>query len=307
MKERLLAAGFALFMTSCGGAGPSEEAVSSSGAEDVKLSVYVVNYPLQYFAERIGGDRVAVHFPAPSEGDPAFWSPDPSNVAQYQAADLILLNGADYAKWVPKVTLPPSKLVDTSESFKDRVIYFEDATTHSHGPGGEHSHGESAFTTWLDFGLALEQAKSIRDALVEARPEDERMFQERFQALESDLTGLSSQLEALVEGKTEAPLVGSHPVYQYLARKYGLDIVSVHFEPDEMPDPKGWQELEHLLEDHPAKWMLWEGEPLGETQAKLEELGVKSVVFDPCGNRPSEGDFLSRMKNNIANLEKVLK
>ncbi len=28
-----------------------------------KLSVYVVNYPLKYFAERIGGDNVKVVFP----------------------------------------------------------------------------------------------------------------------------------------------------------------------------------------------------------------------------------------------------
>ncbi len=72
-----------------------------------------------------------------------------------------------------------------------------------------------------------------------------------------------------------------------------------------MPEPKGWQELEHILESHPAKWMLWEGEPMGEAKAKLEELGVKSVVFDPCGNKPSQGDFLSLMKSNIASLEQV--
>ncbi len=176
MRMTLLMIGLVLFLTSCGGAGPTEESLSPTEAENAKLSVYVVNYPLQYFAERIGGDRVDVHFPAPSEGDPAFWSPDPSAVAEYQAADLILLNGADYAKWVPKVTLPPSKLVDTSVSFQDRIIYVEDAATHSHGPGGEHSHGESAFTTWLDLTLALEQAKAIRDAFAKARPEDEGLL-----------------------------------------------------------------------------------------------------------------------------------
>ena len=32
----------------------------------------------------------------------------------YQGADLILLNGATYAKWIDRVTLPASKLVDTS-------------------------------------------------------------------------------------------------------------------------------------------------------------------------------------------------
>ncbi|MBW1743769.1 MAG: hypothetical protein JRJ47_10130 [Deltaproteobacteria bacterium] len=40
------------------------------------LSVYVVNYPLKYFAERIGGDHVDVEFPAPKGTDPAYWIPN---------------------------------------------------------------------------------------------------------------------------------------------------------------------------------------------------------------------------------------
>jgi zinc transport system substrate-binding protein len=304
MLFRHLVVGLVIVFFGCGGAGPSEE-TSPSGTGDAKLSVYVVNYPLQYFAERIGGDRVEVHFPAPSDGDPAFWSPDMATVTQYQAADLIMLNGADYAKWVPTVTLPTSKLVDTSEGFKDRIIYEEEAMTHSHGPGGEHSHGASAFTTWLDFGLAVEHAASIRDAFIKARPEYESTFQEGFQALESDLMALDMELEALVADKSQIPLTGSHPVYQYLARRYGLDIQSVHFEPGEMPGQEGWHELEHIMQSHPAKWMLWEGEPLPETKARLEEMGVGSVVFDPCGNKPVVGDFLSLMKNNIATLKPV--
>ena len=71
---------------------------ASAGAKDpdAPLSVYVVNYPLQYFAERIGGPDVRVVFPAPADGDPAFWKPSPEQIAAYQKADLILLNGASY-------------------------------------------------------------------------------------------------------------------------------------------------------------------------------------------------------------------
>jgi zinc transport system substrate-binding protein len=51
--------------------------------------------------------------------------------------------------------------------------------------------------------------------------------------------------------------------------------------------------------------MIWEGEPLPESVAKLKEMGIESIVFDPCGNRPDEGDFLSVMKNNVANLRRI--
>jgi zinc transport system substrate-binding protein len=78
-----------------------------------KLRVYTVNYPLAYFAERIAGDLATVIFPAPPNVDPAFWMPNAETIAAYQTADLILLNGADYAKWTAKVSLPRSRLVDT--------------------------------------------------------------------------------------------------------------------------------------------------------------------------------------------------
>ena len=127
-----------------------------------RLVVYAVNYPLAYFAERIGAEHVEVHFPAPAGVDPAFWVPNAETVAGYQGADLILLNGADYAKWVTKATLPMSAMVNTTAAATDRYIEIEALTTHSHGPEGEHAHGGTAFTTWLDMRLALCQATSGR-------------------------------------------------------------------------------------------------------------------------------------------------
>ena len=46
--------------------------------ESGPLVVYTVNYPLAYFAERIGGEAVEVHFPAPPDEDPAYWEPAPT-------------------------------------------------------------------------------------------------------------------------------------------------------------------------------------------------------------------------------------
>jgi len=101
------------------------------------------------------------------------------------------------------------------------------------------------------------------------------------------------------------PILGSHPVYQYLARRYLINLRSIHFEPGEYPDAKSWRELKKLLEQHPAKWMLWEDQPLERTVATLQQLGVQSLVFNPCGNTPKQGDFLDVLRNNVNNLGKV--
>ena len=86
-----------------------------------------------------------------------------------------------------------------------------------------------------------------------------------------------------------------------------MNLASVHFEPDEFPDAGAWRDLETRLADHPARWMLWEGEPLPETAAKLSDLGIESVVFDPCGNTPTEGDYLTVMKANATTLSQVFR
>jgi len=280
-------------------------AINSGGAAD-KLTVYVVNYPLQYFAERIGGEHVNVVFPAPADIDPAYWMPDAKTISDYQTADLILLNGAGYAKWINKATLPQFRMVNTSAGFKEQYIETAEILTHSHGSEGEHAHESLAFTTWIDFSLAARQAKAIAEALSRKRPEMKDGFQKNFQELEQDLLKLDRNLTDLVSKDPSRPLVVSHPVYDYFARRYGLNTKSVHWEPDEIPTNDQMLELNRILKEHPAKWMIWEGIPTKKSVERLQVIGVESLVFDPCGNAPNQGDFLSVMRQNVKNLEPAL-
>ena len=270
------------------------------------VTIFVVNYPLKYFAERIGGKHVRVVFPAPSGEDPAFWTPDAETIAAYQNAELILLNGATYAKWTNTVSLPASRTVDTSASLKERFIKVEDSVSHSHGTGAEHAHAGTAFTTWLDPTMAAAQAAEIQQALARARPQYAAEFQRNLAALQADLNDLDRQFSAAVEGHTEQPIFFSHPVYQYLQRRYQLNGKSVHWEPGEVPTEEARKEFQELLAQHPAKRMVWEGPPIQENVKWLAELGVQSTVIDPCGNRPEDGDYLEVMRHNVENLRRAL-
>jgi zinc transport system substrate-binding protein len=271
------------------------------------LTVYTVNYPLFYFAERIGGAHVNVIFPAPSGIDPAFWTPDIETVRKYQQADLIILNGADYAKWTKKVSLPRLRTVDTARPFRDNLILIETSTTHNHGPGGDHSHGGTAFTTWLDFDQALKQAEAIMKSFVRKVPDHRQAFADNFATLEKDLLNLDNQLKTITKDQASLPIVASHPIYQYLARRYNLNLKMMMWEPEEDPGGAEWKKLKEQLIEHPAKWMLWEGEPLPDSVARLQSMDINSTVFSPCFSRPESGDFLTVMHQNIKNIEKVFK
>ena len=270
-----------------------------------KLTVYTVNYPLAYFAERIGGEHVEVVFPVPHDVDPAFWEPTAKDIAAFQQADVILLNGAGYARWLKRASLPRRKLVNTSAAFQQGYIHVTKTVTHQHGPGGVHSHAGTAFTTWLDFSQAIQQAKAIQLALEKHRPEYVDVFRRNYTVLEAELHNLDKQLTELAARDPNSLFVASHPVYQYFSRRYQLNLQSVMWEPDALPAEHQWEGLRRLLRNHSAKWMIWEGEPDEQSVTGLKETGINSLVFSPCANVPNEGDFMSVMTENVTQLEKA--
>jgi len=294
-----------LGQTSCRQPDDSVGSQPSPRSGNAKPIVYVVNYPLGYFAERIGGELIDVRFPAPAGVDPAFWKPSAETIIVYQNADLILLNGAAYAKWVPNATLPEARVVNTTAALQAEYIELSDALLHAHGPDGEHSHAGTAFTTWLDPLMAVEQARAVKNAIQQLLPERAKELESRFTGLEADLRELDRQMQELANKKGETLLVASHPVYQYLARRYKLQLQSVHWEPDEIPNADALKSLDTLLKQHSAKWMIWEGTPVDDSVKMLNEKGIQSIVFAPCGNVPQAGDYLSVMRDNLRNLRSI--
>ncbi len=179
--------------------------------------------------------------------------------------------------------------------------------THSHGPTGDHSHGGTAFTTWLDFSQAAQQAKAIYRVLARKLPAHQAELAENFEALEKDLMSLDEKMMDLSKKNPDHPLLASHPIYQYLARRYELNIKMLMWEPYTDPGKQEWKHFQELLTEHPAGWMIWEGDPLNSSVKQLEDINIQGVVFSPCFANPEEGDFLSVMQENIKNMEIIFK
>ncbi len=292
----------ALAVAGCGGDRTTDPApVVARGKPTVAAS----NYPLAYFAERLAGDLVTVSFPVPAGEDPAFWQPSESDIAILQRADAILINGADYEYWLRTTTLPEDRVINTSQSFADAYIKGPHTVTHSHGPEGAHEHGVMEFTTWLDPRQAIQQVAAVQAALARVHPAGAETFAAQDRKLVAELEALDARLAQAAQAWGSRPLLASHPVYSYLARRYNLKLESVHWEPGELPPDEEWSQLATLRKTHAATVMLWEDEPLPETRARLQAAGVACVLFRPCGNRPPAGDFLSEMRANAERLDQA--
>lgn len=256
---------------------------------DGPLKVYASMYPVQAFAERVGGAHVEVTCPV--ESDPASWMPGERDILAMQEADLIVLNGANFEAWPDKVSLPESRLLRTAAGVE--LLHYEDAVVHSHGPSGAHSHEGIDGHTWLDPQNAKRQADAIRQALSRLRPANAADFAANFAKLAADLDALDAAFRQL----SPPPMLANHPAYNYLARRYGWTIHNLDLDPGEMPA----DEVLVAIRNGDARVLLWEAAPLAEIATRLEqECKVKSIVFSPCETAPASGDYLDVMRRNLA-------
>lgn len=247
----------------------------STPAAAEPLRITAAHNVLARFAEAIGGADVSVSMPVPEGRDPALWRPSISQISEIQSSDLILLNGADYAAWAGKTSLPRARTVITARSFKDRFIETEGSITHSHGPDGEHAHAGLDPHTWLDFAQAAQQAEAIAKALARTLPgADGAALSEELRALDAGMLAIAAKLPR--------PIIAAHPRYAYFARAYGLEIVSLDWPKGEAPSAEALAALDAALAAHPqAKLFFWEGTPTPEGVAALSARGLTGILFDP--------------------------
>jgi zinc transport system substrate-binding protein len=290
---------FVLFVLGSCGSKDKKDNSEENSANSKTLAV--TNYPLYFFTQMIAGEEFEVLFPVPRDEDPAFFEPTAEIVSKYQSAEIIFINGAGYESWVDKVALSQRKIVNTTSNVSEKYIK-EKGMSHSHGPDGEHDHAETAFTTWLDQSIALDQAKLIYEKLKKSYPENGQKFDNNYSELESGIIELDNKMDNLFKPYRGKTLYASHPVYQYLGSRYGINIKSEHWEPGQSVEPDMVKTFVESLDVDDTKIMLWEGKPHPETRQLLEEYSVRCVLFIPCGNKPQEGDYLSVMKQNIENL-----
>ena len=287
----------------------SEEADSHSkapGQTDAQPTVLTTFYPTQYFAQRIAQDAARVVCPIPDEADPSTWMPSAAVIQSYQRADLIVVNGANFESWIDKVTLPPSKIIETSKPFEASWVRYENAVVHRHGPGGDHSHEGIDGHTWLDPINAMAQAREIEQGLAARWPDRADVFANGFASLRRDLEKLDGRLRAFAAAWDGRAFTASHPAYNYLAKRYGLAIANLDLDPSRLPDEATLETAQAVAARYGAKHLLWEAWPAPEVALAMEGAGLKNVPFIPCETPPEVGDYLTAMRQNLDRLEALL-
>lgn len=306
---RIVLLGLGALLASCGGEPPVPGPATRSGPPTVAATFEL----LGEIARRLGGEDVRVIAPLPPDEDPAWWRPTGDVVSALQQADVVLANGASYERWLDKVSLPRARLVKTTALIKEPLRKVKDATVHSHGPGGAHSHEGLDGYTFVDPTLLREQVEAVRRALRGVAPHASERIDARAQALDDELAATAAAAAALRRPGEHEVVVTAHPVYGYLARRLGWTTVDVAWVPDKAPDAAALAHLKERLAGHEASVLLWPWTPPAETVTAVEAAtGLRSVVV-PIGDvllpedRAAGRDVLAAFRAGLQRLDDALR
>jgi zinc transport system substrate-binding protein len=316
------AAATALLLAGCGSDG------AQAGAAD-GVAVAAAFYPLQWAAERVGGDRVEVTSLTPPGAEPHDLELTPQDVASLSEADLVVyLEGfqaaideavteAGDAAWDAGQAADLS-LTTTGEHSHEGETEEEHAEHAGEEGHAEEEHAEEGHADeggevtdphfWLDPTRLAAVGDALAERLAEVDPDGAATYEENAAALRGDLEALDAEMEQGLADCAVTTLVTSHDAFGYLADRYGLEVVGISgLSPSAEPSAASLAEISTLVRERGVTTVYTEtlvDPAVAETVA--QEAGVRTAVLDPLEGLTDESagsDHLEVMRANLATLQ----
>jgi zinc transport system substrate-binding protein len=281
-----------LMTLSACGSGATNEPTSSAGW-DVVTSFY----PLQFVAERVGGDLVTVTNLTKPGVEPHDLELAPQDLGTLTDADLaIYLAGFQPAVDDAVAQKSEGQVLDVSDAADLSLTYSSDgdALTDPH--------------FWLDPMRMADVADDVSAALSQLDPPAQATFEANAAELRADLADLDSAFRKGLADCERRQLVTSHTAFGYLADAYNLEQVGLTgLSPDTEPNPQQLATVTEFVRDNDVQTIFYEtlvSPDVAETVANA--TGANTDVLDPLEglSDASQGDdYLQVMESNLANIE----
>ena len=220
MKRMILVFGIALivfqpFSASAGG---------QKSIEQGEPIAFVSIGPQRYLVQSIAGSRFRVEVLVQPGQDPHTFEPTPKQMTQLSRGKLYFSIGVAFEQsLIPRIrsSNPQLKIIDTQAGIELREIEAGDHEGEDHDEHGLDPH------TWLSPVLAKRQARTIRDALIEADPGGRGVYEAGYQSLAAELDSLNEEIAAALASYRGREIFVYHPAYGYFTDEYGLEQVAV--------------------------------------------------------------------------------
>lgn len=226
-------------------------------------------------------------------------------IEDLQEADLIVRSSLQDEAWLDYISLPRSRVVDISQGLEMDALKSHDAIVHSHGPEGAHSHSKPAIAPWLDLTILLKQIKNIEDALHQKLPHTPAIAKNS-QALQQDIAALHEEMTALGKSARDVHFFAPYAAYDYLARRYGLSIMSLGWRQDGAPTDAQWQVITKKRRVGERVFMLCSRPPSAAIARRLSAQDIGVIMFNSLDADCLDADVAAVIKQNITAMRKAL-
>jgi len=266
-------------------------------ADNSKLQVISSFYTLHEFSQNIGQEKVDVTLLVPAGVAPHDWGPTIKDVQRMQKSDLIIINGIGFENWVDNLdeTDYQGVIVDTSNGILVRNFDQEQINS----SGDPH--------IWLNPVYAKIQVQNIANAFSNSDPDNQQYYQfNAAQYIEQlDLLDLKIRNEL---SDCNQDFVAFHDAFSYFADEYNLNqhtIISSN-SPHGEATARTLEEIISTSRELNIKVIFSEENVNTRTSEIIaNEIGGKVLVLSTL-EIFSDGTYISKMTENLSNLEEAL-
>ncbi|MEE1739151.1 metal ABC transporter substrate-binding protein [Streptomyces sp. BE147] len=304
---------------------------AADGSNDGKLKVTASFYPMQFLAERIGGEHVAVTSLTKPGVEPHDLELTPRQIGSISDSDYVLyLKGIqpavdDAIKQSGVKNTVDAATLTTLENHGAQVSGHDHEGEEEHGHEGEeahgeheegdgHNHGEEGGADphiWLDPVKYAEVAKGVGKSLQKADPDHAADYARNTTALVDELGALNTAFETGLKNTATKTFITTHSAFGYLAERYGLTQEGIAgVDPEAEPSPARIQEIHTVAGKSGATTVFFETLASDRTAKTLaKDTGLKTGVLDPLEGitgKSKGADYTEVMESNLAALQKAL-
>ena len=307
-------------LASCAALSPgSDSTAAASGAAPTAapsgaLTVSTSFYPIQYLAQAIGGEHVAVTSVTPTNVEPHDFELSPKDVTALSASSLVLyVSGFQPSLDDALAQVSGPAVVDLAGSVD---LVHHDGVEEEHEEGAteaahDHDHDPAAALDphfWLDPVRMQAAAKAVEAALAQADPAHADDYAANLDTLNATLADLNTSYSTGLGHCERTTFVTSHAAFGYLADRYGLTQASISsVDPESEPSPAELAEVKKVVESTGTTTIFTEELVSPETaQAVAAETGAQTRVLSPIESAPESGDYAGVMRTNLEELRTAL-
>lgn len=289
-------------LVAAGCSSDDDDASGAAGADGEQLSVYASFYPLQWVAERVGGDAVAVSPLTPPGVEPHDLELSPQDVAALSESDLVVyLSGFQPAVDDAVDQNAADRGFDAADSARLDLTW---------APIEEGEQSDEAVTDphfWLDPIRLADFADALAERLGDLDDGNAEDYAANAEELRGDLEALHAEFADGLASCTNRSLVTSHNAFGYLAEAYGFEQIGIAgLSAEDEPSPSDLAAASEFVRTNGVTTIYYEtliSPAIAETVAT--ETGARTEVLDPIEGLTEQsqgGDYLEVMRANLANL-----